>query len=247
MVQFDLPLSELQQYRSTATPPDGPRHVLGGHAGRGAGRSRTDHGDTGGHSPAAHRDLRRHVHRLRGTTDPGLAQPARRRRRALAGGRGVHRLRRRSRPAVGMAVLGVRRLRPPGDGHPRTGWVLERRRHPRSRPGRRGPVHTRVHDPRCPRPARLLLPPPDHRRRSRDRRGRRTAPDRRDPAGRGGPEPGRRPGAGGRVLGPRPGRRGGLPGAVPLRLPARACGSPTRTRTTNWCASAGSIPTARTP
>ena len=98
-----------------------------------------------------------HVPRLRRLAGPGLAPPAGRARRTAARRRRVHRLRRRPRPAPRARPVGSRRLRPFRHGHARPGLDLVGRRHGRpGRIGRAGP--SRVHDPRHPRPADLLLP-----------------------------------------------------------------------------------------
>ena len=110
-----------------------PRRVLGDDAGRDPGaaarrdiRARRDRAD-------GHRDLGRHLPRLRRVAGPRLAPPAGRTRRAAAGRRRVHRLRRRPRPAPRARPVGGGRLRASGHGHPRPGLDLVDRRHRRCR------------------------------------------------------------------------------------------------------------------
>ena len=72
--------------------------------------------------------------------------------RTAARGGGVHRLRRRARPAPHPSALGVGRLRALRDGHPGPGQRLGRRRHPR--PGGQRVLVPRFHDPGHRGPAR---------------------------------------------------------------------------------------------
>jgi hypothetical protein len=126
----------------------------------------------------------------------------------------LHRVRRRPRPPARMAGLAGRRLLGAGDGLPRPGRRRHRRR-PGGRPAAQGPDH-----PRRPRPGRLLLSPPVHRRRPCRRRRADPSRGRPHPSGGGRREPGRRHRPGGRRATHRSGR-GPDRRPVPDLLPAR--------------------------
>ncbi|CAA9531917.1 MAG: Acetyl xylan esterase, partial [uncultured Thermomicrobiales bacterium] len=194
------------------------RCVLAAHARRNAEPSTGRPVRAGGDGVGAPRGLRRLLRRVRRTPDQGVAAAAAGTGRSVAVRRRVHRLRGRTKRAVGLVALVCRRICAPGDGYPRPRQRLVAGRHARPGPGRRSA------SPGLPNPRRFgqrhaLLPAGLHRRRARGRGGARSS------RGRSGPNRGRgwQPGGRDRARGRRAGAGcGGGAVGCPLPLPHSA-------------------------